>query len=82
MRTTYHLTTHGDTEDVKLRKTCEFLGTPVSAYNITAGTSLPEGRVVDTIVSLSKYELLYVRLTVKIEDIRTVGDSNPLETCS
>lgn len=75
MRITYRLTTHGDIEDEKLRKVCEFLGTPVLKYIISADFSLPEGREVYSIVELSKYELLYVRLTVKLEDIIEVGDA-------
>lgn len=80
MRTTYHLVTY-DYEDEKLDKVCKFLGAPISSAILTRSTWPPE-RKVDTIVALSKYELLYVRLSVKLEDIRTVGDSNPVETCS
>ena len=73
MRTTYHLVTYGH-EDELLDKVCAFLGAPISTSIITHSSTSPE-RKVDTIVELSKYELLYVRLTVKLEDIIEVGDT-------
>ena len=82
MRTTYHITTHGDEELLKLKKVCKFLGAPIQIQNICAGSSLPKGMEVDTIIELSKYELLYVRLTVNIQDIKEIKDNNQNEAYS
>jgi hypothetical protein len=82
MRTTYRITTQGDDQDLKLKKVCEFLGTPPLIYNITDGSVHPEDKVINAIVDLSKYELLYVRLTVNIQDITEIKDNESSKTYS
>ena len=81
MRTTYQLVTYGNDEYTKLVNVCKFLGSPIKSTIIT-DSSLTNKIKVRSIVDLSKYELLYVRLTVTIQDIKEVKDDRPLETYS
>ena len=83
MRSTYHLIMPGDEYD-KLVDVLERLKrhNNIDVAHFSQITTDSKEQIADVVISLSKYELLYVRLTVNIREIIEVVDGKPVETCS